>query len=250
MNRSTRKWKKIATTERFTLHQDAREPTTFSVRWRRSDNQYGSRRFQAPSVEDALDEAPVISGLEAKRKGLPVVTLAEAFNECLSQTSRGPKATHDWNYYVRRFVKWLIECHADCRHWHLLTRQIMREYLDTYRGKSDTMRRLAMQPIAQTSACMHREYGFVNFAERMGTGAKLQKPPAFLLFEEASSSKTSSRSAISCARRARGWRSAFLCRGWSVFSSRRPLVSHGTASTFRVESSRCLARSRTSTETA
>jgi len=176
-------WKKVASTERFTLHQGIADPTIFSVRWKRSDETYGSRRFSAVSTEKALAEAPVAAGLVVRDRQKEV-RVVDAFNEALSQTKRGEKSLDDWNYFVMRFLGWLAKHHRDAAYWHLLNRQIVREYLATYDGKSATMRRLSLQPIRQTSGYMHREYGFVNFAERLGIGSKLAKTPCEVYIED------------------------------------------------------------------
>ncbi len=81
------------------------------------------------------------------------------------------------NYFVIRFIGRLGEHYLDCHCWHLLSRQTIREYLASYDGKSATMRRLALQPIRQTAGHMHREHGFVNFAERLGIGSKPKMTP-------------------------------------------------------------------------
>lgn len=171
-----KKWRKVATTEAFMLHRSATDPSIYSVRWTKWDGKAGNRRFSAPSIAEALDLAPVRAGLVAE-KPRQIIRIVEAFDETLGLASRGPKSTEDWNYFVKRFIGWLAEHHPDCQCWHLLTRQIIREYLSVYRDKSATMRRLALQPICQTSGHMHREHGFVNFAERLGIGSKLNNPP-------------------------------------------------------------------------
>lgn len=121
-------------------------------------NAYGSRKFSAISQEKAIEEAPVVAGLVARQRPQEY-RIVDAFNEVLAQTKRGEKSRHDWNYYVRRFLKWLSEHHRDVVYWHLLTRQIVRAYLNTFNGKSATMRRLALQPVCQTSGYMHQATG-------------------------------------------------------------------------------------------
>lgn len=177
--RNTRKskWKKVAKTERFNLHQSIADPRTFEVSWKRSES-YGRRRFQAPTIEAALEEAPRICGfVAAVRKEPESFTLADAFAEALAATSRGEKSKSDWLYYVERFIAWLGDYHPRCTHWHLLTRQIVREYLETYKDKSDTTKRLSLQPIRQTSGFMSREHGYQEIASRLGVGSKLKEPP-------------------------------------------------------------------------
>jgi hypothetical protein len=124
-----------------------------------------------------------VVGLQARppRRGIRVV---DAFNEALSHTNRGKQSTYDWNKSVRRFMRWLAEHHPNCRYWHLMTRQVVREYLDTYDGKSATHKRLSLQPICQTSGYMHREYAQTNFAERLGIGSKLKSTPKFVYLHD------------------------------------------------------------------
>lgn len=110
--------------------------------------------------------------------------LVEAFNEALSFTRRGKQARYDWNTSVRRFIRWLAKKHPDCTHWHLLTRQIVRQYLAVYRDMSANYQRLSLQPICQTSGYMHREYGFVHFAERLGLSSKLKTTPKLVYAED------------------------------------------------------------------
>ncbi|MFH0794039.1 MAG: hypothetical protein V2A74_08405 [bacterium] len=177
MTRNARKkWLKIVTTERFNLFQSSTDPTTFEVSWKKSRD-YGRRRFKSENLESALRQAPIVAGLVTGQERVLEVKLADAFNEVLAQTSRRKRARHDWLYQVSRFLRWLVSSHPDCTHWHLMTRQIVRQYLDTYNGKSATTRRLAMQPISQTSGYMHREYGFTDLASRLGVGSKLKSPP-------------------------------------------------------------------------
>jgi site-specific recombinase XerC len=131
----------------------------------------------------ALKEAPMTAGLVVVERPREI-RIVDAFNEVLAQTKRGEKSRHDWNYYVRRFLGWLAKHYRDAVYWHLLNRQIVREYLATYDGKSATMRRLSLQPICQTSGYLHREYGLVNFAERLGIGSKLEKTPCEVYIED------------------------------------------------------------------
>ena len=54
-----KRWKKLIKTGRFNLHQDLAAPTVFEVSWKRSNDKYGRRRFQAESVERAIGRAPI-----------------------------------------------------------------------------------------------------------------------------------------------------------------------------------------------
>ncbi|NQU41821.1 tyrosine-type recombinase/integrase [bacterium] len=103
--------------------------------------------------------------------------LVDAFNEALSHTNRGKQARYDWQVSVKRFMTWLAKEFPDCLYWRLLTRQVVRRYLDSFEGLSANHKRLSLQPICQTSGYMHREYGYVNFAERLGIGSKMKTTP-------------------------------------------------------------------------
>jgi len=174
-----KRWQKVATTEKFTLFQSAKDRQAFEVSWKRPDG-YGRRRFNAPSIGSALEQAPIVAGLVViqSQGSERVFELEEAFSMALDRTSRGKRSRRDWLYAQERFLKWLLRDTPGCTHWALLTREILRRYLDTFAGKSDTTKRLAMQFMAQTSGYMSREYGFRNIAERLGTGSKLKTTPA------------------------------------------------------------------------
>lgn len=65
-----------------------------------------------------------------------------------------------------------------------MTRQIIREYLGTFEGRSENHKRISMQPVLQTSGFMHREYGFPNIGERMGISGKLKTLPKTVYIED------------------------------------------------------------------
>ena len=69
----------------------------------------------------------------------------------LDEARRGPTATQGWWYSVEKFLEWLDRRHPECANWLLLSRQVIKEYLSTLDGKSQNTKRLALQPICQTS---------------------------------------------------------------------------------------------------
>jgi hypothetical protein len=150
-----RKWKKIAAKEGFHLYQSEKDPTRFQVRLTASGN-YLRRRFNAESVDSALEMAPIVGGLKAAQAQPDFFLLDDVFTMTLENTSRG-SSRKDWLYWAARFMSWLAKHHPACQQWHLITRQALREYLRSFKGKSDNTKRLAFQPIIQASAFMHRE---------------------------------------------------------------------------------------------
>lgn len=154
-NTKRRKWKRVASTGVFSLFQSSADVTIWEVSWRNSDGKYGRRRFSAQGIEKALSEAPAAAGLVAPLNLPPQIRTVDAFSMALSNASRGAKSKSDWNYYVDRFIDWLAKNRKTCTHWHLLTRQIVRDYLvSVFDGRSATTRRLATQPIVQTAGYM------------------------------------------------------------------------------------------------
>lgn len=176
--RSMRKmWLKIETEDGYTLFRSESDPHRYKVRSRRSDK---DRRkiFSADSLSSAIRRARILVGEEVETRSPVRLEIADAFNLVLARASRGKKSTDDWNYYVRKFMAWLSEVHPDLELWNQIDRHMVRAYLDVYQGKSATVRRLAIQPIAQTSGYMSREMCFVDFAGRLGIGNRLEVTPA------------------------------------------------------------------------
>ena len=171
-----KKWLKVARTERFNLFRSIMHPQVYEVSWK-NGGKYLRRRYQAPNVDVALEQAPVVCGFVSvcqKRD----FTLSDAFHLALERSNRGDRAKEDWAYAVRRFLSWLARHHSSCTHWHLLTRSIIDEYLSSYRGKSDTAKRLALQPIRQTAKFMADCYEYRDVAAGLKLGSKLKTPPA------------------------------------------------------------------------
>ncbi|MDX1972065.1 MAG: site-specific integrase [Candidatus Sumerlaeia bacterium] len=182
MKTSPNTWVKISTQNHFTLYQDKMNPTHFQARLKGSGN-YLRRRFQAPDLESALREAPRVIGLVSEAPKHEI-TLFDAFEMALEATNRRERSRQDWIRTTEKFLLWLKKNHPLCTTWDQMTRQIVRGYLSTFAGKSANYRRLALQPLLQTSGFMHREYGFPNIGERMGIGTKLQKTPPVVYLED------------------------------------------------------------------
>ena len=179
MARKNRTWKMVEKTDRLTHYQAQEEPETFSVRLRHGPRKYQSLTFVAPSVETAVREAPFVAGLETRavQEGTGI-TLDEAFADALNHTRRRERSRQDWHNSVVRFAKWLEKSHPACAYWTQLTRQIVREYHDSLRGRADNTIRLAFQCLRQTSRYMAREYDLKDVAQGLGTATRLVRPPA------------------------------------------------------------------------
>lgn len=137
-------------------------------------------RFPLMSLEQARRAAHEVAG-KADRESRALqkrYTLQEAFDEALAASSRGEHAREDWHRAVRAFTTWITKRYPQTRFWNDLDRTIVKEYLATRDGLSDTTRRLALQPICQTSKFMHLEHETRHFAESLGIGSKLLKTPA------------------------------------------------------------------------
>lgn len=185
MSRNTEKeWTKVSTQPQYNLYRSAADPRAFQVRLKASGG-YLRRRFNAPDLASALDEAPRVAGLVRPEQARDAFTLAEAFAMALASTKRRDGSRKAWVKDTEKFLRWLAKRHPLCTRWGTMTRQILREYLATQDGKSDNHRRLMMQPLLQTAGFMHREYGHPNIGERMGIGAKLKTPPKTVYLEDA-----------------------------------------------------------------
>jgi len=145
---------------------------------------YLRRRFHAPSLAKALEAAPSVAGLENPAEERNRIELADAIMLTLDNTNRRERSRRDWIKTVDKFMVWLRKHHPLCTHWEGMTRQILRQYLGTYQGKSANYRRLMLQPLLQTAGFMHREYQFPNIGERLGIGTKLKKTPPAVYLED------------------------------------------------------------------
>lgn len=167
------------------LHQDRADQKTFYVSWIRSPGNYGQRVFQAPTIQMAIDEMPVIAGYAPARK-TRLLLLSEAFNLTLRQARRGEKSAFDWRDAVVHFINWLDDNHCTVLHWNQLSRSLLTEYLDSIqkngRPLSDSMRRARLQPIIQTDGFVSREFGFPRIAEALHIGTSMvHETPAVYL---------------------------------------------------------------------
>lgn len=124
--------------------------------------------------------APVKAGLEPERERKDAFTLVDAFNEALAHADRGKRSRGQWLYHQERFIGWLAKTHPDCTHWHLLTRRIVREYLASYEGRADHTKRLALQPLVQTSNYLALEYEYPNVVSKLKMKTRLKHEPALV----------------------------------------------------------------------
>lgn len=172
-----REWQRVARTERYSLFQAVEEPHVFSVRWKRPNGSRAYRVFSALSLENAFAQAPIVSGFETAQHEEQVL-LEDAFNGALAESRRNERSRVDWKKSCKRFAVWLVSKHPEAECWNQLTRQMLREYLSTFDGKSATTRRLAVQPIIQTDGFMAREYGTRRIAEFLKIGGTPVAEPA------------------------------------------------------------------------
>lgn len=104
-------------------------------------------------------------------------TLSDAFNSTVRASKRGVSAKEDWRGTVGRFIEWLKANRPSTVYWDLVSRDLVREYLEGLSGLSTNSRRLAVQPLIQTSRFMMREHGAKNDLSGLSPGSDLAKPP-------------------------------------------------------------------------
>lgn len=121
-------------------------------------------------------------GLRAVDDDRPRVV--DAFNSALRASSRKGASRKDWRKAVERFLVWLSRNHPRAEFWDLVSRDILREYLRGMEGKAAHTRRLAVQPIIQTSKHMVREWGARNDLSGLSPGSQLAKPPPVVLLRD------------------------------------------------------------------
>ncbi|MDK2972837.1 MAG: hypothetical protein PWP23_2592 [Candidatus Sumerlaeota bacterium] len=182
--KNEKEWVKMCSRPLFNLYQSTMEANLWQIRLNGSGG-YLRRRFNAPTLRAALDEAVRVAGLDALESKEQVILLADAFSMTLANTNRREPSRRAWLRDTERFMRWLKKRYPLCIHWGMMTRQVFREYLGTFKGLSDNHKRLSMQPLLQTAGFMHREYGFPNIGERMGIGSKLRKTPPTVYLEDA-----------------------------------------------------------------
>jgi len=142
-----------------------------------------ARRFNATCVDEAFQQAPVIAGLEASKIYPEQIRIVDAFNMTL-QNSKRKLPDKRWEWAVKPFIKWLAVNHPYCTHWHLLTRQIIKEYLRVYELKSNNHKRLQLQPIRQTSQFMNSEYELPDIASNLRIGSAIKTTPKEVYLED------------------------------------------------------------------
>jgi len=188
MQRTTQKkspWVKIPDIgdPRFNLYRSTKEKSLWQVRLTGLGN-YKRRRFRANNQVEALRKALDKAGLldeEEKNQDMPILDASEL---TLSSTRRGEYSQKEWRRNMMRFMDWINKAHPDIVNWGQLNRGMMREFLATLNGCSPNTKRLVMQPLTQSSGFLHREFGFTNFAERLGLGTKLKSPPKAVYLED------------------------------------------------------------------
>ena len=176
------RWEKVFSGEEFYLHRAVEMPGLWSVSWMSSTTlRYMRRRFRARSLEAAVRMAPRVIG----SKGLRLMdsgrfTLADAFNVTVRASRRSERSRRDWRSAVERFIEWLAANRPKTLFWDVVSRQAVRDYLDDLeRGRLSTnSRRLAVQPLIQTSKFMMREHGAENDLAGLSPGNALARPPA------------------------------------------------------------------------
>jgi integrase len=180
--RSKQQWIKIVSTGRVSVFRDPSNPSRFEVSWRRANGSYGRRRFNADSVEQAIETAPVIAGLVQATPDVEGITLLDGFTQAMSETRRGSRGRADWLYQQTRFLEWLARSHPTVTHWHQVTRQIVKDYLRRYEGRSPNHRRLTLQPVIQTAGYLEREFQMPNVTRKLGIGnANVRETPTVFL---------------------------------------------------------------------
>lgn len=142
---------------------------------KKQDGGWLRKLFKAESITEALEKVPISLGLQTKNEKPESYTILQAFDMTLADSKRSDKRR--WCYAVHKFLQWLNQNYPVCSYWYQLTRQIIREYLKTFDGKSPNTKQLALQPISQTSGYMSREFQMLNIAERLGIGSKIKNVP-------------------------------------------------------------------------
>lgn len=187
MNLATKQWKKILDLlklEGYSLFQNKKKKTLYEISWKKSGNKYTRKRFTCENPKEAVNIARQIVGLIPIQKRGNLIRLVDAFNMALKESKRGLRGRKDWNKTVEKFINWLIEKHPEIEYWDNMSRTLLKEYLSQYDGKSDTYRRLSLQPIIQTCGYMSREFGFENFGASLRLGSKLKKQPSLVYLRD------------------------------------------------------------------
>ena len=146
------------------------------------NSKYARKRFNANSLETALEIAKEKTGFTPARKQQNF-TIGEVFKLTRADVIKGqkPSTTADFDYWVGRFMKWLVAKQPDCQQWHLLTCEIIEQYLDDYTGQSKGH---PLRPIKQAVRFMSRRHRCSNIIEGLKVNSKLQNKPAEVYIED------------------------------------------------------------------
>ncbi len=180
--RKKKRWEKLVQTGRISLFRDSSNPNRFAVSWRKASGSYGRRRFNAESIEQAMEVGPIVAGLEQAKPDTNGITLLDGFQLALKEAKRGQSSRRDWFYQQTRFLSWLVGAYPTVSHWHQVTRRVIKDYLSSFDGRSPNHRRLMIQPIVQTAGFMEREFQMPNVTRKLGTGnANVRETPVVFI---------------------------------------------------------------------
>jgi len=183
--RRKKKWERIAQTERFSLFQSTKTLLTFEVSWKKPNGKYGRRRFNSMSQEAALEQAPIVAGLETG-ESLRLFTLAEAFALTVREYRMSEASMKQWVYYGQRFADWVRVRYPDCIHWHLLTRRMVGEYVAAeFPGRKHKTLLHVLRPLKQGARHMCSEYGLRNFLDGFSAGGEEAAEPSQVFLTDA-----------------------------------------------------------------
>lgn len=174
--------------ESFGVFQNRSQETLYRINWQ-SAGKWRRFKVRAKSVEEAAQQgreliAEQLVEDKISRTDRENPRVLDAFDLALAATRRKSRSQADWNKVRDKFLLWLAEHHPECENWHMLTRAIIREYMEQFSGKASNTVRLAMNPICQTAGYMEREYSLPNIASRLGLSSTLAKTPPLVPLED------------------------------------------------------------------
>lgn len=109
-------------------------------------------RNKAESLRSELRDEP------EQRAEIPI-TIVEAFDQTLEASKRGERSRRDWAVAVGNFMAWLDKKYPRLENWDALSVDHIDRYDATLKHLSPNARRMAMQPLRQTSKRMARRTG-------------------------------------------------------------------------------------------